>query len=149
MTEQRLAVEKEVRIAARPETVFRYFTEPEMMVQWKGRQATLDPRPGGLYRVEINSEAVARGEYLEVIPHTKVVFTWGWEGEGQGVPPGSSRVEVTLEPDGDHTILRLRHYDLPADAMDAHSEGWDHFMPRLAAAASGKDPGPDPMSANH
>ena len=88
------------------------------------------------------------------MPYSKVVFTWGWEGEGAAVPPGSSTVEVTFEPDGDHTILRLRHYGLPADEMDGHemdghSEGWDHYMPRLALAASGIDPGPDPMRENH
>ena len=149
MPDQSEAVEKEVRIAARPDTVFRYFTDPDKMVQWKGRQATLDARPGGTYRVEINEENIARGEYVEVVPHTRIVFTWGWEGEGAAVPPGSSRVEVTFEPDGDHTIVRLRHYGLPADEKGAHSEGWDHFMPRLAAAASGADPGLDPWGASH
>ena len=120
MPDQSEAVEKEVRIAARPDTVFRYFTDPDKMVQWKGRQATLDARPGGTYRVEINEENIARGEYVEVVPHTRIVFTWGWEGEGAAVPPGSSRAEVTFEPDGDHTIVRLRHYGLPADEKGAH-----------------------------
>ncbi len=39
------AVEKEVRIAARPETIFPFFTDPEQMVRWKGTSATRDPRP--------------------------------------------------------------------------------------------------------
>ena len=77
------------------------------------------------------------------------MFTWGWEGEGAAVPPGSSTVEVTLEPDGDQTIVRLRHFGLPADEMAGHSKGWDHYMPRLVLAASGVDPGPDPMRENH
>ena len=59
-------VEREVRIAARPETVFEFFTDPEKMVLWKGRQASLDPRPGGIYRVEMGDQIVARGEYVEV-----------------------------------------------------------------------------------
>ena len=53
-------VEREVRIAARPETVFEFFTDPEKMVLWKGRQASLDPRPGGIYRVEMGDQIVAR-----------------------------------------------------------------------------------------
>ena len=42
-------VEREVRIAARPETVFAFFTDPVKMLRWKGISATLDPRPGGIY----------------------------------------------------------------------------------------------------
>ena len=39
-------LEKEVRIEARPETVFPFFTDPAKMTRWKGRSAVLDPRPG-------------------------------------------------------------------------------------------------------
>jgi uncharacterized protein YndB with AHSA1/START domain len=48
-------VEREVRIDARPETVFACFTDPALLVGWKGLEATLDPVPGGIYRVVINS----------------------------------------------------------------------------------------------
>jgi uncharacterized protein YndB with AHSA1/START domain len=41
-------VDREVRIAARPETVFEFFVDPQKMIQWKGRKADLDPRPGGV-----------------------------------------------------------------------------------------------------
>src|SRR2546425_10499372 len=109
----------EIRIAARPETVFAFFTDPARMVRWKGRQATLDPRPGGVYRVEISGENIARGEFVEVVPYSRIVFTWGWEG-GTPLPPGSSTVEVTFIPDGDDTIVRLTHKDLPAEARDSH-----------------------------
>jgi uncharacterized protein YndB with AHSA1/START domain len=83
-------VEREIRIAARPETVFDFFVDPEKMVRWKGRRAELDPRPGGVYRVDINDQAIARGEYVEIDAPNRVVFTWGWEGNGIPVPPGSS-----------------------------------------------------------
>jgi uncharacterized protein YndB with AHSA1/START domain len=139
-------IEQEIRIDASPETVFSFLTDPSRMVQWKGRQATLDPRPGGIYRVEINDQATARGEYVEVTPPSRVVFTWGWAGEANPVPPGSSRVEIDLVRDGDGTILRLRHSDLPEEARAAHAEGWETYLARLAAAAAGLDPGPDPHS---
>jgi uncharacterized protein YndB with AHSA1/START domain len=139
-------VEQEIRIDASPETVFSYLTDPARMVQWKGSQATLDPRPGGIYRVEVNDRAIARGEYVEVTPPSRIVFTWGWEGEANPVPPGSSRVEIDLLPDGDGTILRLRHRDLPEEARAAHADGWRHFLARLEQAAAGRDPGPDPMA---
>ena len=137
-------VEREIRIVARPETVFAFFTDPAKMIQWKGTHATLDPRPGGIYRVSINERNIARGEYLEVVPFSRVVFTWGWEGEGQPLPPGSTTVEITLTADGEGTIVRLRHLGLPAEHREIHAEGWGHFLPRLMAAAEGRDPGPDP-----
>ena len=137
-------VEREVRIAARPETIFTFFTDPTKMVLWKGTWAELDPRPGGIYRVNVTGGDVARGEYVKVVPHTQVVFTWGWEGEGSPVPPGASTIEVTLTPDGDGTILRLRHMGLPAEQRDEHAGGWDHYLPRLITAAEGREAGPDP-----
>jgi len=140
------AVECEVRIAARPETVFSFFTDPDRMIQWKGIEATLDARPGGVYRVNINGRDVARGEYLEVTPHSRIVFTWGWEGPQSQLPPGSSTVEVALIPDGDGTIVRLRHLGLPADQRETHASGWEHFLERLSLAAAGRSPGPDPWA---
>lgn len=135
-------VEKEVRIAARPEVVFEFFTDPVKMVRWKGVDAMLDPRPGGTYRVNVTGKEIAVGEYVEIVPHSRVVFTWGWE--GSPIAPGSTRVEVTLTPDGDGTLLKLRHSGLAGEAALQHAEGWDHFLPRLALAAAGEDPGPDP-----
>ena len=46
------------------------------------------------------SSSVVIGEYLEVDPPNRVVFTWGFEGTEPFVEPGSTRVEVTLERDG-------------------------------------------------
>ena len=143
LTNQTDAVEREVRIAANPETVFDFFIDPAKMVLWKGTQAALDPRPGGTYRVNVTGREIARGEYLEITPYSRVVFTWGWE-EGP-ITPGSTTVEVTLTPDGDGTILRLRHSGLTEEAIaQRHAVGWEHFLPRLAIVAAGGDPGPDP-----
>ena len=57
-------LEREIRVGARPETVFPFFTDPEKMVRWMGKQATLDPRPGGIYRVDVTGRDIARGEYV-------------------------------------------------------------------------------------
>jgi uncharacterized protein YndB with AHSA1/START domain len=129
-------VEQTLRIAARPETVWRYWTDAERMVDWWGA-ADLDPRPGGACVVEMGGGPVMRGEYVELVPHERIVFTFGWDPtEGApSVPPGSTRVEVTLTPDGDDTILALRHTGLPAAHRDEHGAGWAHFLPLLATAA--------------
>lgn len=136
---------QQIRIKARPETIFPFFTDPAKMLQWKGIEVELDPQPNGIYRANITGQDIACGEYVEVVPYSRVVFTWGWEGEGHPVPPGSSTVEITLTPDGDETIVQLRHEGLPAEAQAAHSEGWTHFLSRLQIAAGGGDPGPDPL----
>ncbi len=112
------------------------------MAQWFGASAELEPRPGGMFRAQINNNATARGEVIEVEP--SIAFTFGWEGEGNPVPPGSSRVEISLEPDGDATIVRLRHTGLPAEAAGDHRHGWELYLGRLTAVSEGRDPGRDP-----
>ncbi|MSP13368.1 MAG: SRPBCC domain-containing protein [Chloroflexi bacterium] len=138
-------VEREIRINARPETVFAFFIDPQKMIQWKGVQAHLTPTPGGEYRVNLNGRDIVSGKYLEIIPFSRVVFTWGWEGEGQPLPPGSSTVEIILIPDGDGTVVHLRHMGLAPELQQLHAAGWDHYLPRLICAA-GLDPGEDPWA---
>jgi uncharacterized protein YndB with AHSA1/START domain len=134
-----VVVEQTVRIAARPETVWRYWTDPERMAAWWGAAAELDPQPGGACVVEMDHGPVMRGEYLELVPHERIVFSFGWEStdEALAVPPGSTTVEVTLTEDGDGTILALRHTGLPAAFSDEHRKGWAQFLPLLATAAGG------------
>ena len=136
-------LELEKRIRARPETVFSYFVDPQKMVRWMGVSAELEPRPGGVFRVNVTGRDVARGTYVEVTPHSRIVFTWGWEGEGKEVGPGESTVEVSLTPDGDGTLVRVRHTGLVGEQRAGHAEGWGHYLGRLTVAAPGGDPGPD------
>jgi uncharacterized protein YndB with AHSA1/START domain len=135
---------KEIRIKATPETIFPFFTDPQKMMQWKGTSVELDPSPGGIYRSELYNGFVSSGEYVSLDPPHRVVFTFGWEVEGNPITPGSTTVEVTLTPDGDETIVRLCHSGLPDEqARIDHGRGWDHYLDRLAIAAVGGDAGPD------
>ena len=131
-----------VHIAAPPERVFEYFTRPDAMVRWMGRVARLDPQPGGEFSLDFK-EARVRGRYLEVDPPQRLVITWGHEGSDL-LPPGASTLEVTFSPQTDGTTVHIVHRDLPEPEMPRHSLGWRHFLPRLANAAAGRDPGPDP-----
>ena len=145
MTAPSDVIEREVRVAARPEVVFDFFRDPVKMMRWKGTEAMLDPRPGGIYRVVVTANDIAKGEYVEVTPYSRIVFTWGWE--NSPIPPGSTTVEVAFVPDGEDTIVRLRHSGLASEAIMEHDHGWAHFLSRLVIAAAGGDPGPDPLAA--
>jgi uncharacterized protein YndB with AHSA1/START domain len=134
---------REIMIDATPETIWPFLTEPGKHIEWDGTVAELDPRPGGVYRVLVQGEHQSAGEYVEVDPMKRVLFTFGWEQEGHPIPPGSTTVEITLQPDGDKTRLRLVHRGLPDDASENHGRGWAHYLQRLAVRAGGGDPGPD------
>jgi uncharacterized protein YndB with AHSA1/START domain len=140
-------VQREVRVDAEAEIVFAFFTDPEKLVRWIGTGATLDPRPGGVFRLATIAGYHFEGQYLEVEPHRRIVFSWGYSHfpeEPNPLPPGSSTVEVDLVPDGDATIVHLTHR-VPSDLADFHVMGWEHYLDRLATAAPGGDPGPDPF----
>ena len=120
-----------VRIAAAPEVVFPYFTDPQLMITWIGERAELDARPGGTFAVDFGGTQPARGTYVTVEPPSRVVFTWGIPGDAT-LPPGSSTVEVVLVADGDDTIVNLTHRDLPPDREPSHREGWERCLAVLA-----------------
>jgi uncharacterized protein YndB with AHSA1/START domain len=120
-----------VLIAAEPAEVFEYFTKAEAMVSWMGQFAHLDPRPGGRLAIDINGAAV-RGEYRELEPPHRLVFSWGFAGSEE-LPAGSSTVEVLLVSDSGGTRVDLIHSGLPESERARHAHGWRHFLGRLAA----------------
>jgi uncharacterized protein YndB with AHSA1/START domain len=137
-------VEVTVHIAAQPETVFRYFTDPARYVQWMGDHATLQSVPGGTYHVRMRDGVAAAGEFVEVDPPHRIVFTWGWTHD-QAVAPGTTRVVVTFDEEDGGTRVVLRHHDLPDDTQrDHHRKGWETYLDRLSDRVQGGDPGPDP-----
>jgi uncharacterized protein YndB with AHSA1/START domain len=122
-----------VRIAAPPEIVFSYFTDPDLITRWLAETATLDARPGGVFGLDVAGNPV-RGEFVEVDAPRRVVFTWGVEGEA-GMPPGSTTVEVVLAADGEDTVVTLTHRGLTGDFRRSHEEGWRRRLDALAIAA--------------
>lgn len=56
-------------------------------------------------------------------------------------------MEVTFEEVVGGTLVRLVHSNLATDeSRSAHGHGWEHYFERLAVAAAGGDPGPDPWA---
>jgi uncharacterized protein YndB with AHSA1/START domain len=134
---------REIVIDATPETIWPFLIEPDKHVQWLGTAAEIDPRPGGTYRVKVGDRHQSGGEFVEVVPLEKIVFTFGWDEPNHPIPPGSTTVEITLHPEADKTRVRLVHRDLPADAVEDHGRGWAYYLERLATVGAGGDAGPD------
>ena len=137
MSSERGVVEREIFIAATPETVFGFLTDPVLMAEWFGISHDVEAHPGGVFRVEVSLGNVARGVYLEVIPHRRVTFSWGWESHDSSLAalsPGSSLVEIDLEPRSGGTVVRLRHSGLPDSLGRIHGERWSHHLAQLEAA---------------
>lgn len=137
------AVIHEMALPAPVEQVFEMFTDPGQLVRWIGISADLEPQPGGRFRFEVMPGQFCEGQFVILDPPSRLVFTWGWTDPGFGLPPGTSRVEVTLTrsgDDGQRTWLRLVHTGLAGDLGVLHEDGWSRFLARLTAVTAGEEP---------
>lgn len=128
----------EVRIIrhypASAERVWAAWTEPQALSRWFGvdAQAELDVRPGGRFRIRFNSPDGSAnevgGEYQEVTPPGKLVFSWAFH----TTPERVSRISITLQAVAGGTELTFVHdrfFD--QQARDNHERGWNLFFTRL------------------
>jgi uncharacterized protein YndB with AHSA1/START domain len=123
-------------IAAAPEVVFRALTEPAELDRWWTTSAESEPRSGGRfdYRWEFSADAGREdhrqsGAYDEVVANERLAYPW--EAAGR-----TTRVEVTVAPNGAGTLLRLAHTDWgageeAAESARMHGEGWGFFLDNL------------------
>ena len=132
-----LTVERE--ISASPDAVYEAFTNPDIGRRWMGPGEVrclayeCDAVVGGRYRIHMRSEQgdhVAFGEYLELVPGRKLVYTWSWE-DGH---VENSRITVRLRPLGAKTQVQISHELLPDPAAaESHTEGWTGCLVKLQA----------------
>ena len=95
-------------IDASPDEAFDLFTQPERLRRWQAVSASVDLRVGGDYRLTIIPGNIATGTFTEVEPGKRIVYSWGWQ-DNEANPPGSSTIEVDIEPVGERTRVRLTH----------------------------------------
>lgn len=104
------------RFSAKPESVFRAHTEPELMQKWLlGPDGWTMPvciseaKPGGRLRCEWTDGKgggfYLTGEYIAVEPYSRTVHV---ERMHMPDPTPDNHVETLFEPDGDGTLLTLR-----------------------------------------
>lgn len=138
-------VDRRIFIDAAPARVYELLTDATLLARWMAPQVVTDPQPGGSVSwTHVNGDSVI-GEYVELVPARRVVFTYGWDRPDVEIPPGSTTVEITLRPVRGGTELHLVHRGLSDPMADAHSGGWANYLGRLAACAEGRDPGEDPF----
>jgi uncharacterized protein YndB with AHSA1/START domain len=122
-------VVRTIEIAAPRELVFRYFTDSERFARWWGQGSSVDPRPGGAVRICYPGGQVASGQFKEVVAPERVVFSYGYEGDRQPIPPGTTTVSVHLEEIPTGTRVTLRHAELPSEeTVREHTQGWRYQL---------------------
>jgi len=74
----------------------------------------------------------AVGTYREIDAPNRLVYTWDWKEEGQGV--GETVVTVEFEARGDATEIILVHEGFPAvEAKEGHEQGWGACLAHFEA----------------
>ena len=137
-------------IRASRQRVFRAWTEPELMMRWfieaddEMRVCRIDLRKGGRYEFEGVSRGKpwsVRGEYLEVKPPERLVYTWTWSLDpAKGDPSGDTVVTIDFIDRGGETEVVVTHERFAtATARDMHANGWKGCLDRLATLAEGKE----------
>jgi uncharacterized protein YndB with AHSA1/START domain len=120
------------------EDVFRAWTDPDHLGWYYNDQQPiptepieLDLRVGGVWRqtmvIDPETSYVTGGLYREIVPHEKLVFSWGamdgWPKLDPRRPEDSPLVTVTLAQVGTRTEMTL-HVELPANLPDDGVPGW-------------------------
>ena len=147
-TKEKTRLEISRVIEAPRDRVYAAWTDPEQLKQWFGpenvktRELVADARVGGTFRWDIiNSEGeemTMRGEFRELQPDKKIVFTWQWE-DDEDWENHISIVTVELDDAGGGTELRLTHEQLPnEESRDGHTRGWESALDKLERLFSSK-----------
>ena len=121
--------------------VYAAWTDPAQLRDWFGPEDVqtedliVDARVGGAFRWDLtNSEGekmCCRGEYRELQPNKKVVFTWQWQ-DDEDWENRESVVTVELSDCDGGTELRLSHEQLPNEqSRDGHTRGWTSALDKL------------------
>ena len=139
--EEKTSLEIKRFINAPRDRVYKAWTDPDQLKQWWGpadvktRSFTADARVGGKYRWDLfnqnGEEMSVFGEYRELIPGKKIVFTWKWD-DDENWKAHDSVVTIELSDRDGGTEVKLTHVKLPSEeSRDRHNQGWSSVLDRL------------------
>jgi len=140
-TEQNTSLEIKRVIKAPRDRVYAAWIDPSQMKQWFGpvdvktNNLLVDARVGGEFRWDLTNadgeEMTMLGEFRELQPGRKIVFTWQWQDDADWADHVSV-VTVNLSDRDDGTELRLTHENLPNEkSRDGHNRGWNSALDKL------------------
>jgi uncharacterized protein YndB with AHSA1/START domain len=129
-------------IAATKETLFDAWTKPDAIRAWFAPgpmttpEAEMDVRPGGRYRVAMRDPDgktfVVGGEYVEVVPNERLVFTGAWEVKDHDADREETRVTLALRAAEGGTEVRVLHERFTSPESRArHRHGWNGCLEKL------------------
>ena len=138
---EKLSLEIKRLIKAPRHRVYAAWTDPTQLKQWFGpenvqtNELIADARVGGEFRWDLTNsegeEMTMRGEFRELLPGRKIVFTWQWE-DDEDWENHVSVVTVELDDADGGTELRLTHEKLPnEESRDGHTRGWNSALDKL------------------
>ncbi len=142
-------IEREIEINAARETVFEVLTSPVHLTQWWPDEAVVDPTPGALGELVFGDRSSGEAQIpqitvVEAEPPRLFSFRWVYP-EGEAAHESNSLlVTFELSTRGDGTLLRMTETGFREKGWEVavleqqyreHGEGWDYFLPRLAAYA--------------
>jgi uncharacterized protein YndB with AHSA1/START domain len=117
------ALDRSVLVLASRETVFRFFVDSARWAAWWGQGSSIEARPGGAVRIRYPDGTEVAGDVEEIVTPQRLVFTYGYL-TGTPIPPGGSRVTITLQDEAGGTRVRVRHEFADAGVRDLHVQGW-------------------------
>ena len=136
------------RYPVAPERVWRAWTDPQALKHWWGpggpstvSVAQLDVRVGGRFRIVFGgaegNEHEVQGVYKEVVPNSKLAFTWTWP---RTTPERESLVTIVFKASADGgTELDFTHSQLFDEAVrDGHRRGWTESLVKLEQFLQGQ-----------
>ncbi|MEY2439104.1 MAG: hypothetical protein QOI34_489 [Verrucomicrobiota bacterium] len=138
---EKLALVIKRLIKAPRDRVYAAWTDPAQLRQWFGpenvqtRNLVADAHVGGEFCWDLTNsegeEMTCRGEYRELQPDEKIVFTWQWE-DDETWENHVSVVTVELSDRDGGTELILTHEQLPnQESRDGHTGGWNSALDKL------------------
>jgi glutathione S-transferase len=137
----KLSLEIERFINAPRDRVYAAWTDSVQLKKWFGpeniktRDLVADLRVGGKFRWDCTDpegkEVTISGEYRELQPGKRIVFTWKLE-EDEDWKNHSSIVTVEFFDREDGTEVHLTHENLPTKpSRDDHKQGWESVFEKL------------------
>lgn len=128
------ALKIEKMISKEAKDVFKSLQEGRLFMNCSAdsNSIALDFKVGGKYKIDFKNHRVSNwGEFLEIIPNQKIVFTW-CQTFGPDQKP-DTKVTIELFPDGPKTRLVLEHAGFNDQAQcDNHYQGWNGGINDLA-----------------